>query len=155
MTRRATAMILATIVLTALGAGTALAASGVYSGGSPKRTRYMDITIQVLAGGHRANWRVDVFGPCTENEQLGRTVGTDAGNTPPDRRLGIRDGRFTLTKHATSPFSGLTYTYRLSGHTTAGGFVGTFHYYETDHRGYSCDVPLLHWSARHTTGTFP
>jgi hypothetical protein len=95
MTRRVTAIILATIVFTALGAGTA------------------------------------------------------AGNTPPDRRLGIRDGRFTLTKHATSSLSGLTYTYRLTGHTTAGGFVGTFHYYETDHRGYSCDVPLLHWSAAH------
>lgn len=142
-------------VLAGASAGTALAASGVYSGGSPKRTRYMDITIQVLAGGHRANWRVDVFGPCTENEQLGRTVGTDAGNTPPDRRLEVHDGRFTLTKHATSPYSGLTYSYRLTGHATANGYVGTFHYHETNHQGYSCDVPLLHWSARHTTGTFP
>lgn len=108
----------------------------------------MDITIQVLTGGRSANWRVDVFGPCTENEQLGRTVGTDAGNTPPDRRIRIRAGRFTLTKHATSPLSGLTYSYRLIGHAVHGGFAGTFHYQETDHHGYSCDVPLLHWSAR-------
>jgi hypothetical protein len=50
----------------------------------------MDITIQVLGGGHRARWRIDVFAPCTEHERLGRTVGTDAGNTPPDRRLRIR-----------------------------------------------------------------
>jgi hypothetical protein len=155
VTRRAAAIILASVALTLSGAGAALAAGGVYAGGSPNATRYMDITIQVLSGGRSANWRVDVFGPCTENEHLGRTVGTDAGNTPPDRRLSIHDGRFKLSKQATSPFSGLTYTYRLTGHATHGGFAGTFHYDETDHRGYSCDVPLLHWSARHTTGTFP
>ena len=155
MTRRATAIIVAALVLATSGAGAALAATGVYSGGSRKATRYMDITIEVLSGGRSANWRVDVYGPCTENEQLGRTVGTDAGNTPPDRRLRIRGGRFTLTQHATSPFSGLTYSYRLTGHAVNSGFVGTFHYQETDHHGYRCDVPLLHWSARPTASTFP
>jgi hypothetical protein len=155
VTRRATAIILATVVLTLVGASAALGAAGVYAGDSPKATRHMDITIQVLSGGRRANWRIDVFGPCTEDDQLSRTVGTDAGNTPPDRPLRLRDGRFALSKHATSPVSGLTYTYRLTGHAVRGGFVGTFHYHETDHRGYSCDVPLLHWSARHTTGPFP
>jgi hypothetical protein len=155
MTRRATAIVATALMVTALSATVAFGAGGVYAGGSPKAMRYMDITIQVLAGGHSANWRVDVFGPCTEDDHLGRTVGTDAGNTPPDRRLRITDGHFTLHKLATSPYSGLTYTYRLTGHAVRGGFVGTFHYYETDHRGYSCNVPLLHWSARHTTGTFP
>ncbi len=147
--------ILAAAALVLVGAASAFAATGVFAGGSPKATRHMDIAIQVLANGRRANWRIDVFGPCTEDDQLSRTVGTDAGNTPPDRPLRIRDGRFSLSKNATSPYSGLTYRYRLTGHAVRGGFVGTFHYYETDHRGYHCDVPLLHWSARHTTTTFP
>jgi hypothetical protein len=107
----------------------------------------MDITIQVLGGGHGARWRIDVFGPCTEHERLRRTVGTDAGNTPPDRRLRVRRGRFTLSKHATSSISGLTYTYRLSGHSTRHGFAGTFRYFETDHRGTAvtcrCDTGAL------------
>lgn len=155
MTRRTTAIVLASVLFTVASATVAFASASVYAGGSPKATRYMDITIQVLSSGRSANWRIDVFGPCTEDDQLSRTVGTDAGNTPPDRRLRLRGGRFTLSKHATSPLSGLTYSYRLTGRAVHGGFVGTFHYYETDHRGYHCDVPLLHWSARHTAGTFP
>ena len=80
----------------------------------------MDIEIQVVPGGRRANWRIDVFGPCTENEQLGRTVGTDAGNTPPDPQLRISDGRFVLKHHAHSSLSNLTYSYQLSRPRRAG-----------------------------------
>jgi hypothetical protein len=66
----------------------ALAAGGrVYAGGSPKANRCMDIEIQVLPGDRRGNWRIDLYGPCTEYERLGRTVGTDAGNAPADPQL--------------------------------------------------------------------
>ena len=88
----------------------------------------MDIEIQVLSAGRRANWRIDVFGPCTENLRLGRTVGTDAGNTPQDPQLRISGGRFALNWHAHSSLSNLTYGYQLAGHAVADGYVGTFHY---------------------------
>ncbi len=135
----------------------ALAAGGpVYAGGSPKATRHMDIEIQVAPGGRRANWRIDVFGPCTENEQLGRTVGTDAGNTPPDPQLRISDGRFVLKHHAHSSLSNLTYSYQLSGHAVPGGFAGTFHYHESESgTAYRCDSHLLHWRAHRRAGGFP
>jgi hypothetical protein len=96
----------------------------VYDGGSRKANRYMDIELQVLPSGHRANWRIDVFGPCTENERLGRTVGTDAGNTPPDPQLRISGGRFVLGHHAHNMLSNLTYAYQLSGYAVPGGFAG-------------------------------
>jgi hypothetical protein len=109
----------------------ALATAGgrVYAGGSRKANRFMDIDLQVLAGDRRANWRIDVYGPCTGNLRLGRTVGTDAGNTPSDPRLRISARRFTLKWHAHSSLSNLTYSYQLAGHAVAGGYAGTFHYH--------------------------
>ena len=127
----------------------------MYAGGSRRANRHMDITIQVLPGGRRANWRVDVFGPCTEHLRLGRTVGTDAGNTPQDPRLRLAGGAFALNWHAYASLHPLWYSYSLVGHATPGGFVGTFHYRESDHRGYRCDSRLLHWSARRTSRSFP
>lgn len=144
--------VLATLLLAA---AVALAArSGVYKGGSRPANRHMDIAIQILGGGKRANWRIDVYGPCTEHERLGRTVGTDAGSTPPDPQLRIKAGRFSLKRRATSPYSGLHYAYVLVGHTASGGFSGTFHYEE--HQGaYRCDSKVLHWRAHHTNASFP
>jgi hypothetical protein len=114
----------------------------------------MDIAIQVLSAGRRGNWRIDVYGPCTENERLGRTVGTDAGSTPPDPQLRIKAGRFTLQRQATNPNAGLSYSYVLAGHAVHGGFTGTFQY--TEHEGsYRCDSTLLRWRAHRTTATFP
>ncbi len=84
----------------------------------------MDISFQLVDAGRKANWRVDVFGPCTENDRLSRTVGTDAGNTPPNPRLNLHAGRFSLHQHPTSPISGVSYSYTLLGH----GFAGTFRY---------------------------
>lgn len=128
--------------------------SGVYDGASRPGNRHMDIAIQVTDGGRRANWRIDVYGPCTENERLGRTVGTDAGSTPPDPRLRITSGRFTLTRRATNPNTGLQYSYVLTGRSARGGFAGTFHY--TEHQGaYRCDSTVLRWSAHRTKATFP
>ena len=100
------------IGLSALGlliatAGALAAGDGVYAGGSPKANRYMDIELQVLPGDRRANWRIDVYGPCTEYERLGRTVGTDAGDTPTDPQLRISGGRFTLRWHAHNSLSNL------------------------------------------------
>ncbi len=53
-------VVLFVVSMSALAAG-----SPVYAGGSRKANRYMDIEIQVLSRGHRANWRIDVYGPCT------------------------------------------------------------------------------------------
>ena len=131
------------------------AGSPVYAGGSRKANRYMDIEIQVLSGGRRANWRIDVFGPCTENLRLGRTVGTDAGNTPQDPQLRISRGRFALSWHAHSSLSDLTYSYQLAGHAVGSGYVGTFHYHESEGPAYRCDSHLLHWSAHRRSGGFP
>jgi hypothetical protein len=132
------------------------AGSPVYAGGSRKASRYMDIELQVVHSGRRANWRIDVFAPCTEDLHLGRTVGTDAGNTPQDPRLGISDGHFALNWHAHSTISNLTYSYQLAGHAVAGGYVGTFHYHESEPgTGYRCDSHLLHWSAHRRAGGFP
>jgi hypothetical protein len=136
--------------MTALAAG-----SPVYAGGSRKANRYMDIELHVVTGGHRANWRIDVYGPCTEYEHLGRTVGTDAGNTPQDPQLRISRGRFALNWHAHSSLSNLTYSYQLAGHAVAGGYVGTFHYHESEGPAYRCDSHLLHWSAHRRPGGFP
>ena len=72
------------------------------------------------------------YGPCTEYEHLGRTVGTDAGNTPQDPQLRISGGRFALNWHAHSSLSNLTYSFQLAGHAVAGGYVGTFHYHESE-----------------------
>jgi hypothetical protein len=163
--RRVTRALAAVLTVALLGAGggaaiasvsaVAAVAPGVYAGGTPRANRYMDITIQVLRGGRSANWRIDVYGPCTEHERMGRTVGTDAGNTPPDPRLTLRDGSFVLNKHAMSKLDGLSYRYQLTGHAAPGGFAGTFHYSETDHHGYACDSRLLHWRATRSAGTFP
>jgi hypothetical protein len=128
---------------------------GVYKGGSrTPANRYMDIQLQVLRGSRRANWRIDVSGPCTENERLGRTVGTDAGSSPPDPRLKISNGRFLLRKHAIDTLDGLHYGYTLAGHAVAGGFAGTFRYTESQ-GAYNCDSLLLHWRARRSDTTFP
>jgi hypothetical protein len=137
-------------------AGVAIAAARVYSGGTPKANRYMDISFQLVDAGRKANWRVDVFGPCTENDRLSRTVGTDAGNTPPNPQLHVHAGRFSLRQHATSPISGISYTYKLVGHAVANGFQGTFQYFETSvrDRRYRCNVPLLHWKAHRSTESF-
>ena len=144
-------VVLLVVSMTALAAG-----SPVYAGGSRKANRYMDIELQVLPGGHRANWRIDVYGPCTENLHLGRTVGTDAGNTPQDPQLRINRGRFALNWHAHSSLSNLTYSYQLAGHAVAGGYVGTFHYHESEPgTAYRCDSHLLHWSAHPRAGGFP
>ena len=134
----------------------ARAASPVYSGGSPKGVRHMDIMLGLVDGGRKADWRVDVFGPCTENDSLGRTVGTDAGNTPPNPPLVLHAERFVLRQHATSSISGLSYRYELTGHAVRGGFAGTFRYYEKSVRDprYHCNVPLLHWRARRTAESF-
>jgi hypothetical protein len=113
-----------------------------------------DIEIQV-SGGRRVNWRIDVFGPCTENLRLGRTVGTDAGNTPQDPQLRISRGRFALSWHAHSSLSDLTYSYQLAGHAVGSGYVGTFHYHESEGPAYRCDSHLLHWSAHRRPGGFP
>src|ERR1700733_7417762 len=107
------------VVLLVVSMSALAASSPVYAGGSRKANRYMDIELQVLPGGRRANWRIDVFGPCTENERLGRTVGTDAGNTPQDPRVRISRGRFALNWHAHSSLSNLTYSYQLAGHAVA------------------------------------
>ncbi|HTT27906.1 MAG TPA: hypothetical protein VMG37_05820 [Solirubrobacteraceae bacterium] len=149
------AVAVSVLVLLIATAGASAAGGPVYAGGSPKANRYMDIEIQVLAGGRRANWRIDVYGPCTENERLGRTVGTDAGNTPSDPRLRINSGRFTLEWHAHSSLSNLTYSYQLAGHAVAGGFAGTFHYHESEGAAYHCDSHLLHWRAHRRPGGFP
>ncbi|MBV9605150.1 MAG: hypothetical protein JO027_08585 [Solirubrobacterales bacterium] len=145
---------MATAAIAAAGAAAAVA-PGVYAGRSPRAVRHMDIELQVLPGDRRANWRVDVFGPCTEHLTMGRTVGTDAGNTPQDPRLRLSGGRFTLNWHAYASLHPLWYSYTLTGHAVAGGFTGTFHYRESDHHGYLCDSHLLHWSARRTSGSFP
>lgn len=141
--------VLSTVTVSALAAG-----SRVYTGGSRKANRYMDIQLQVLPGGTRANWRIDVFGPCTEHERLARTIGTDAGATPPDPRLQINDGRFVLHRHARDPLSNLNFTYTLTGHAVPGGFVGTLHYAESN-GPYRCDSHLLHWRAHRTSASFP
>jgi hypothetical protein len=143
-------VVLLVVSMSALAAG-----SSVYAGRSRKANRYMDIELQVLPGGRRANWRIDVFGPCTENLRLGRTVGTDAGNTPQDPRLHISRGRFALNWHAHSSLSNLTYSYQLAGHAVAGGYAGTFHYHESEGSAYRCDSHLLHWSAHRRSGGFP
>jgi hypothetical protein len=65
-----------------------------------------------------------VYGPCPENERLGRTVGTDACYMPSDPQLRINGGRFTLKRHAHSSLSNVTYSYQLAGHAVAGGFAG-------------------------------
>jgi hypothetical protein len=84
------ALALSVLLMSVATAGALATAGGrVYAGGSRKANRFMDIELQVLAGGRRANWRIDVYGPCTGNLRLGRTVGTDAGNTPSDPRLRI------------------------------------------------------------------
>jgi hypothetical protein len=127
----------------------------VYAGASRRANRHMDITIQVLAGEKRANWRVDVFGPCTEHLRLGRTVGTDAGNTPQDPQLRLTGGHFTLNWHAYASLHPLWYSYSLTGHAVRGGFVGTFRYRESDHHGYRCDSGQLDWRAHRTGGSFP
>jgi hypothetical protein len=97
-----------------------------------------------------------VFGPCTENDRLGRTVGTDAGNTPPNPQLKVHAGRFSLHQHATSSISGISYSYTLVGHAVGHGFAGTFRYYETSVRDkrYRCTVPLLHWKAHRSSQSF-
>jgi hypothetical protein len=143
-------MLLAALPTVALGVS-----RGVYRGASKGGSHHMDIAIQVLRGARQANWRIDVFAPCTEHEQLGRTVGTDAGNTPPDPRLQIKAGRFTLKrKPVTNTLSGLTYSYVLTGRSVRGGFAGTFHYAE--HKGaYRCDSTVLHWRVHLTGGSFP
>ena len=133
------------LLLFAVTAGALAAGGHVYAGGSRKADRYMDIELQVLAGGRRANWRIDVYGPCTENLRLGRTVGTDAGNTPQDPQLRISRGRFALNWHAHSTLSNLTYSYQLDGHAVADGYAGTFHYHESEGTAYRCDSHLLHW----------
>jgi hypothetical protein len=143
-------VVLLVVSMSALAAG-----SPVYAGGSRKANRYMDIEIQVLPRGHRANWRIDVFGPCTENLRLGRTVGTDAGNTPQDPQLRISGGRFTLNWQAHSSLSELTYSYQLAGNAVAGGYVGTFRYHESEGPAYRCDSHPLHWSAHRRSGGFP
>ncbi len=113
----------------------------------------MDIEIQVLRGGSRANWRIDVFGPCIRSDtQLDRTVGTDSGGG--DKQLEIRAGRFTLARRAYVKLDGLRYQYLLTGHATGDGFAGTFHYRETEF-GVTCDSSTLHWSARRSGQTFP
>ncbi len=142
-------VVLLVVSMSALAAG-----SPVYAGGSRKANRYMDIEPQVLSGGHRADWRIDVFGPCTENLRLGRTVGTDAGNTPQDPQLRISRVRFALNWQAHSSLSNLAYSYQLAGHAV-GGYVGTFHYHESEGAAYRCDSHLLHWSAHRRSGGFP
>ena len=127
---------------------------GVYTGGSKPGNRHMDIALQILKGGHRANWRIDVYGPCTEHEQLSRTVGTDAGNSPPDPQLRIHAGHFRLRRRATNPNNGLKFSYLLVGRAVRGGFTGTFHYEE--HQGaYRCNSKLLHWRAHRSQSSFP
>jgi hypothetical protein len=137
-------------------AGAVISGSHVYAGGSRKAARYMDIELQVLAGGSRANWRLDVYGPCTEHERLGRSIGTDVGNTPPDPQLRIHHGRFSLRRrgHSINGLPPLTYSYQLAGHAIRGGFAGTLHYHE-GHGAYQCDSHILHWRAHRTRGTFP
>jgi hypothetical protein len=155
--RRARRAIAVTVIGLLVGTAGAAAAGGpVYAGGSPKADRYMDIEIQVLAGGRRANWRIDVYGPCTEHESLGRTVGTDAGGTPPDPQLRISGGRFALSRHGHNLLNtNFTWSYQLAGHAVPGGFAGTFHYHESQPPAYRCDSHVLHWHAHRRPGGFP
>jgi hypothetical protein len=149
-----TVVALATIGAALLVTGVAVAvAPGIYAGGTPKAKRYMDIAIQVLRGDRRANWRIDVFGPCMHSDdQLDRTVGTDSGGG--DKQLRITSGRFTLSRHAYVKLDGLRYQYLLTGHAVGGGYAGTFRYREAEF-GVRCDSTTLHWKAKRTRTTFP
>lgn len=136
-----------------LAAAAAAVTPGVHAGRTPKAARYMDIAIQVLGGDKRANWRIDVFGPCIHSDdQLDRTVGTDSGGG--DKELQIRAGRFTLDRHAYVKLDGLRYQYLLTGHAVGDGFAGTFHYRETEF-GVTCDSSILHWTAKRSGESFP
>ena len=57
--------------------------------------------------------------------------------------------------YAHSSLSNLTYSYQLAGHTSAGGYAGTFHYHESEGPAYRCDSHVLHWSAHPRPGGFP
>ena len=153
--RRVLALGVAALLGALIAPSAAMAVSrGVYKGGSKKAARHMDISLKVLRGARKANWRIDVYGPCNEGDTLSRSVGPDVGNDPPDPYLHLKDGAFSLRWHNTSPYSGLHYSYVLIGHAVSGGFVGTFHYWE--HEGaYRCNSHELHWRAHRTDTTFP
>jgi hypothetical protein len=141
-----------TVITLAFAVPAAYGASRVYAGGSRPANSQMDIALQLLRDG-RANWRVDVTGPCSQpGYRLGRTVGTDSGDG--DRRLRIHDGRFRISRHASVTWDDLAYEYLLTGHRVRGGFAGTFHYSETEY-GIACHSAWLHWRAKPSRLPFP
>jgi hypothetical protein len=152
------------LIVTALVAATCVtaafaAAPGVYAGSTPlHHPRHMDIAIKVLHGGRRADWRVDVYAPCSVSEySMGTTVGTDAGSVPPDPQIRFNRGSFVISRHGTSDI-GVHWSYILMGHAVSGGFAGTVRYTQSwvqAGQHIRCDSGTLAWKARRTRQTFP
>jgi len=66
----------------------------------------MQISFMLARDGRRANWDVNVYGPCSDGSQLGRTIGTQV--QPPEPLLRIRDGRFALHHSASVETTGIS-----------------------------------------------
>jgi hypothetical protein len=148
-------VVLATMWL-AFASGIALASAGTaYTGGSPKATHEMQIYLY-LRPHHRAEWRVDIEGPCSKGSKMGRSIGTDVSIREPV--LHLRHGRFMLHRSNTVETTGIHYRYMLRGHRIGAGFAGTLRYVEQDGiyspNAETCDSTLLHWTA-HRGGIFP
>jgi hypothetical protein len=118
----------------------------------------MDIAIKMLHSDRRADWRVDVYAPCSVSEySMGTTVGTDAGSVPPDPQIRFDRGRFVISRHATSDI-GVHWSYTLKGRTVSGGFAGTMRYTQSwvqAGQHIRCDSGTLAWTARRSRQTFP
>lgn len=158
--RRVRRVLTVTVLVATTCVTAALAATpGVYTGSTPLRhPRHMDIAIKVLHGGRRADWRVDVYAPCSVSEySMGTTVGTDAGSIPPDPQIRFNLGRFVVSRHGTSDI-GVHWSYTLNGHTVPGGFAGSVHYIQSwvqAGQHIRCDSGTLAWTARRSGQTFP
>jgi hypothetical protein len=142
----------------ALATGLASASGGItYSGGSTPYLHRMHMQIYLYPQPRRrAEWEADIYGPCPDGSQMGRSIGTPTSLNEPKLRL--RHGRFKLHRaHTDQTFDG-HYSYTLKGHRTTSGFTGTLVYVETDnyylYDATSCSSGLLYWTA-HRGGIFP
>jgi hypothetical protein len=143
-------VVLLAAVALSLSNGLADAGGGsIYTGGSPKARRQMQIYLDLLAD-HRAKWDVNMETPC-----MGRAIGT--GSRPTEPLLRLLDGRFRLHRSKTVKASSVHYSYTLEGHRITDGFAGTLQYVERDGiftpRPTTCASTLLHWTA-HRGGIF-
>jgi hypothetical protein len=134
----------------ALSGGVAFSSGGVtYTGGSPKASHVMQIYLY-LQPDHRAQWDIDIRGPCSQGSELGRAIGT--GTSVHEPLLHLRLGRFRLQRSNTVQTTDIHYSYTLTGKRVTGGFAGTLRYVEHVGIGLpnpgTCDSTLLHWTAR-------